>query len=145
MMTNRDSGGGGGGDLSLHKQQLRAEARVFGVRVQRLMDDRGWNQSELSRRSGVGRDMISGYVRGMHRPNPPHAKSIADAFGIPVADLFPKSADPSPEVTAAREAPPLEMRTVAPGRVMLHVNLELPLAVAVQILALVQAAGASAL
>lgn len=144
MMVNHNSSSGGG-ELSLHKQQLRAEARVFGARIQRLMDDRGWNQSELSRRSGVGRDMISGYVRGMHRPNPPHAKSIAEAFGIPVADLFPKSSDPGPEIVAAREAPPLEMRTVAPGRVMLHVNLELPLAVAVQVLGLVQGADASAL
>lgn len=53
----------------------------FAQKLQKEMLARGWNQSELARRSGMGRDNISGYLGGKVLPGSKHLKKIADAFG----------------------------------------------------------------
>lgn len=123
-----------------YKESRDAELKIFARRLWRLMVGQGWNQSELARRSGVGRDMISGYVRGKHLPDPPHAKKLADALGVEIEDLFPVSSGGAdmPAVVAQRELPPVEMRATSDGKVMLHVNLELPMETALQVLSLIQ-------
>ena len=143
MNTLPIDGGSGKHPSTEYREARKAEMAVFASRLWRLMVKKGWNQSALSRQSGIGRDMISGYIRKLHMPDPPHARRLADALGVELDALFPSAGEPLPAV-AAREVPPLEMRSTAPGRVMLHVNLELPMPVALQVLALVQGAGASA-
>ncbi|MFP3835381.1 helix-turn-helix domain-containing protein [Chryseobacterium sp. SIMBA_028] len=50
------------------------------------LSKRGWTQTELSERMGISKSTLSDNLK-----NPTLAKlnSIADAFGIPVRDLFP--------------------------------------------------------
>jgi transcriptional regulator with XRE-family HTH domain len=126
-----------------YKESQEAERKMFSRRLWRLMVGKGWNQSELSRQSGVGRDMISGYIRGKHLPEPPHARRLADAFGITIEALFPAAAEVAAAPAAAAAAtledlPPIEMRSTTPGMVMLHVNQEMSQAKALKVLALLQ-------
>ena len=46
-----------------------AAREAFGLRLWRLMDERGWNQSELARRSGLHRHDVSKYVNGYAMPS----------------------------------------------------------------------------
>lgn len=127
-----------------YRESREAEMKIFSRRLWRLMVAAGWNQSELARRSGVGRDMISGYVRGRHMPDPPHAQKLADALGVPIEDLFPSASEADLPGLAIKEAPPLELRATGDGKAMLHVNLELPMSVALKVLTLIQAEGVEA-
>lgn len=123
-----------------YKESRDAEVKMFSRRLWRLMVGKGWNQSELARQSGVGRDMISGYVRAKHLPDPPHAQKLAAALGAEIEDLFPISsggADAAPAIVQ-RELPPVEMRATTDGKVMLQLNLEVPMEVALQVLTLIQ-------
>lgn len=122
---------------SAYRTARDAEMKMFSRRLWRLMTAKGWNQSELARRSGVGRDMISGYIRAKHLPEPPHAKKLAEAFGVEIEELFP-SAGETASTTLRDALPPVELRATSEGKAMLHVNLEVPFDVAVQVLALIQ-------
>ncbi|HWL72127.1 MAG TPA: helix-turn-helix transcriptional regulator [Geminicoccus sp.] len=59
----------------------------FGRRLRGLLAQRGWSQSELARRARIGRDNISGYVRGQNLPGPTILNRIAEALGVDVSEL----------------------------------------------------------
>ena len=42
----------------------------FGKRLYSLMVERGWQQSDLARAAGIGRDSVSTYMRGHSLPGP---------------------------------------------------------------------------
>jgi transcriptional regulator with XRE-family HTH domain len=63
--------------------------KAFGRKVQTLMLKKGWNQSELARRADMGRDNVSGYIRGKNTPNSKHLQKLADALGVTPDELFP--------------------------------------------------------
>jgi len=50
--------------------------------VANLRKEKGWSQSDLANESGVSREMISKYERGIAIPSVDAAKKIADAFGV---------------------------------------------------------------
>lgn len=84
----------------------------FGRRLYNAMMRKGWNQSELSRRSGVPRDSISIYIRGKSLPGPASLQKLADALGLEPLDLLPNivesaidSDDPSFEFKASPSSP----------------------------------------
>ena len=78
----------------------------FGRRLQAAMLDRGWNQSELARRAGLGRDSVSTYVRGQVLPEPKSLKALAEALGTTPGDLLPNGHMAAME----GETPALEIR-----------------------------------
>ena len=49
----------------------------------------GISQSELARRAGLGRDSISGYIRGRSLPNPVNIDRLAKALGVNAEELCP--------------------------------------------------------
>jgi transcriptional regulator with XRE-family HTH domain len=63
--------------------------KAFGRKVQTLMLKKGWNQSELARRADMGRDNVSGYIRGKNTPNSKHLQRLSDALGVTPDELFP--------------------------------------------------------
>lgn len=108
--------------------------KEFGRRLSNLMDEKGWNQSELARRSTqflpkpakgqkqgetIGRDAISNYVRGAHLPRPSYLLAISKALDVSVPDLMP-SAAPSVRTTT----PEMSMQSAGPGRVRVQINTE---------------------
>lgn len=130
-----------------YKTLRRNDRNGFAGRLYRLMTERGWNQAELARRTqahdpregrpGVGRDMISNYIRARNLPDPLYVKILADTFGVAANSLIPSLADAQ---AATVVSPPIELRTVSADRAHLKLNVELPTSIAVQVLALVQSA-----
>ena len=113
--------------------------KEFGRKVQTAMLDRGWNQSELARRSGIGRDSISGYVRGQNLPNSKHLDKLSKALSIDPSSLlnehayqarFP-SGSPEPKLK-------IEQSPEDPDKVNLQINQQVPADVALQIMALIR-------
>lgn len=93
----------------------------FGRRLMELMLDRGWTQSELARRAGIGRDAVSTYVRGRSFPEPRNLRGLADALGVSAGDLLPDTVMAAMDADAA---PMLEIKQAAghPDRVFIRVN-----------------------
>jgi transcriptional regulator with XRE-family HTH domain len=93
----------------------------FGRKLQQLHIDRGWNQSDLARAAGLGRDAISTYINGRSFPEPKSLRALADALQVPPDDLLPNSV-----ALAMKQdpAPVLEIRQTAghPDKVYLRVN-----------------------
>ena len=100
----------------------------FGRRLQALLDDRGWRQSDLMRRTidadpeerGLKRDAISTYINGRSFPTPASLNLLARAFGITKEELFPNST-----INAMNdENPALEIRQAQghPGKAWVRVN-----------------------
>jgi len=112
------------------KQQQETVRRAFGRQLQRLMLAKGWNQSDLARRAGVGRDAISTYINGRSVPEPLNRQKIADALGVSVeelvADPFLATASGQPGVTV-RQAEEL-------GMVYLTIHRAIPMAIAAEII-----------
>tara|TARA_R110002072_G_scaffold301172_1_gene480405 strand:- start:2461 stop:2799 length:339 start_codon:yes stop_codon:yes gene_type:complete len=52
------------------------------VIIANLRKEKGWSQSDLANESGVSREMISKYERGLAIPSVDAAKKIADAFSV---------------------------------------------------------------
>ena len=63
---------------------------MFGQRVKKLRDERGWTQQELADRAGLTNDTISNYERGKRGALPPlrTVQAIARAFEVPLSDLL---------------------------------------------------------
>jgi transcriptional regulator with XRE-family HTH domain len=64
-------------------------ARVrLGARVRDLRSQKGWSQEELAERAGLHRNYLGGVERGERNIGLDNVVALADAFGVPVADLF---------------------------------------------------------
>jgi transcriptional regulator with XRE-family HTH domain len=98
----------------------------FGRRLQKLLLDRNWNQSDLARAvqdatgETIGRDAISTYITGRSYPTPKSQKLLSEALGIPVPELFPNAIMNAMD----DEHPAFEMRAAAgqPGKAWVRVN-----------------------
>lgn len=112
----------------------------IGRRIQAFLDDKGWRQSELSRRSGIGRDSISLYIRGKNTPTHASLAKIAKALGVDIADIAPELRQATSErlkASGAREAD-VELTSVGDGKARLRIDRVLPMGDAVQILAILE-------
>ena len=61
----------------------------FGRRLHRAIMDRGWRQVDLSRASGVRKDSISAYCRGVQYPTQRNLEDMATALGLEPDHLLP--------------------------------------------------------
>lgn len=60
--------------------------------LRRMLDERGWTQSELAERSGIPQPRISAYITGRMRfPRPDTTEALDDAFGLPRGTFFQKT------------------------------------------------------
>ncbi|PHK92954.1 hypothetical protein CR162_21215 [Pseudoroseomonas rhizosphaerae] len=117
---------------------LRAEV---GRRIQQRMQAKGWNQSDLAREAGIGRDNVSTYVRGKSMPGPKILAAIAKALDCTAEDLAPgihgATAAGRPG-GAALAAVPLEIRQVSDnsGEVWVRMHRRMSLEQAMRIMAI---------
>lgn len=115
----------------------------FARRLQAKMQERGWNQSELSRQCAkhlpkpepgqkqyldISRDMINRYVRGLVLPRPPVLAALAKTLKCEETDLMPAG--------ASRMHSAFEMRGVGQGRVALRINRTISMEAATRIVAI---------
>ena len=110
----------------------------FGRRLYERMIRKGWNQSELARRAGIGRDSISTYVRGVSLPDPLYLQKLADALDCKPEDLLPNAVESAMD----REHPAMEIRQAQGDttKVWLRVNRIVPPEVASEIFAIINKA-----
>jgi transcriptional regulator with XRE-family HTH domain len=106
----------------------------FGRNLWHMLLKRGMTQSDLARASRLGRDSISGYVRGRNLPEPKSAKALADALGVTIEELYPGSA----ERAIDSELPVFHMTQVAghPGKAWVRLNRSMSFTAAVKIAAI---------
>ena len=60
----------------------------FGARVRSLREARGWNRTDLARRSGVTKDTIRSIETGRTRTNIVTAEALAEGLAVPLSSLF---------------------------------------------------------
>ncbi len=111
---------------SLSKQE-------FGRRLLDQLRLKGWNQSQLGRYAGIGRDNISQYIRGRSFPSPANLEKLASALSVPAEELLPNNLE---RTTAQVENPETEYRSIPgdPDNVWLRINRRVPRAIAIKIL-----------
>jgi len=101
-----------------------AVKRDFGLRLQRAVFAKGWNQSDLARavsaemNKTVPRDNVSNWVRGVALPVGPTLLAIAKVLGMPPEELVSPSGRPSTE----SRVPKLDVRFLDGGTAWLKVN-----------------------
>jgi len=60
----------------------------FGSNLTKLLEQKGWSQAELARRTGRSRTAISDIISGKRAIGRDLALDIADALNIPPAEMF---------------------------------------------------------
>jgi transcriptional regulator with XRE-family HTH domain len=110
----------GGKDISATGAPKALTKQEFGRRLQALMRERNWNQSDLARAAGMGRDAVSTYVRGRSLPEPKSLKKLSDAFGMEPQQLLPNTAMAAMD----QEFPALEVKQAVghPDKCWLRIN-----------------------
>lgn len=122
---------------------MNIKAEEFGRRLERLIIERGWSNSDLARRvwgmkvkkdgreEVANRDRVSMYIRGRQVPDPANAKRIAEVLGIPVEELMPDIHLSAVE----RDNPPFSVTTMPNDMksAVLRVNIVVPWEVAMKV------------
>lgn len=117
------------GELSLGSKSLTKQQ--FAKKLYNLIVERGWNQSEFGRRTGLPRDSISTYVRGHSLPTPVNLKKMADVLGMAPEELLPNHIERAIE----QDPPAIEIKSSIhePGLVWLRINQLVKLGTAIRI------------
>lgn len=105
----------------------------FARRLNEAMVDRGWTQSELARNAGLGRYVVSNYIRGRSLPSAASLAALAKALELDPEVLVPDPSElPAPDGGAT---PELQFEVLAhdPSRALLRVNKILDVRKALQI------------
>ena len=98
------------------------DSNGVGARVKALRERAGWTQTQLSERSGVRQNTISG-VEGGSVPSTANLQRLADAFSVPVDALLGRAQMPGAPLPTTIVAPvedsPLELaifRAMSPSK-----------------------------
>ncbi|MGQ3049870.1 MAG: helix-turn-helix domain-containing protein [Niveispirillum sp.] len=101
-------------DLQGPREALRGE---IAQRLQGLMEKKGWNQSELARAAGIGRDSVSVYCLGKSIPGAKHLAAMARALNCDPSDICPAVSEAS-----APTAMQVTQVVGEPGKAWLRLN-----------------------
>lgn len=104
----------------------------FGARLKHYLKLKSWNQSDLARATGLGRDSISTYIAGTVRPTPKNLAKISQALGVQPADLMPDT----PRLDS--DAPILDMTQLPDGMVRLRIVKAVTLDQAIEIFSILK-------
>ena len=67
--------------------------QIVGSNIKRLRKERGWSQTELGNRIGVGLKTIVRYEKALSAPSFHSLESLAKAFGVSISTLFEEHDD----------------------------------------------------
>lgn len=120
------------------EQARTAVKKEFARRLYQMALERGWRQADVARASGLARDRVSNYFRGLAIPDAPQLAKLCKAFGdIEPSKLLPNvdeameaaimqrgSTGTEREIAPRMEDNLLEFRSISglPGRALLRVN-----------------------
>lgn len=74
-------------------RQRQHLASIVGANIAALRAKRGWNQTQLAEKLGMGPDSLSRMERGLVAPRFGRLERIAETLACPVAELFFTSED----------------------------------------------------
>jgi ribosome-binding protein aMBF1 (putative translation factor) len=77
--------------LDENKGALESWLAFVSQRIREHRVAKGWTQEDLANASGLTQSHVCRLERGDHSPNEKTRKKIADALGIPLADLDPSA------------------------------------------------------
>lgn len=102
---------------------------------------KGLSQADLAKKTKMDRSTISLYVRGKMKPTGTNLRVLAEALGVPPADLMPEAT----ESAYRSEIPSIDLKVSAghPNRAWLQINRELPFDIAAQIIHMINEAETS--
>lgn len=122
----------------------------FGRRLQQILDERNWSQSDLVRAVNaahpntkpMGRDAVSTYINGRSFPTPRSLAMLCKALGMTRDELFPNGA----MFASNDEHPALELKMAAghPGQAWVRLNRLLSFETATEIVKLINEADKNA-
>ena len=69
-------------------KRFEVAQKALGKRIRQLRQARGWSQEHLANEAGIHRTYMWGIERGVRNPSLRHLTCIADALGLPIAELF---------------------------------------------------------
>ena len=120
----------------MSRQQWSVEdaKAAFGRNLKAALDAKSWNQSDLAKATGLGRDSISTYIRGLTMPDPKNIKKLAEALGVAPQYL---ASGTSPE----RVLQALEITQSTAGKVLIRINQAVTFEQASRIMAILQEGG----
>jgi len=103
----------------------------FAKSLYEKMINKGWNQSQLARYSGLNRDAISTYVRARSTPSPENLTKLSNALGCKPEELMANYF----EAAAAEQPSKLELKEVhgEEGYMWLKVNMRVTKDVAAKV------------
>lgn len=103
----------------------------FAKSLYQKMTNKGWNQSQLARYSGLNRDAISTYVRARSTPSPENLTKLSNALGCKPEELMANYF----EAAAAEQPSKLELKEVhgEEGYMWLKVNMRVTKDVAAKV------------
>lgn len=76
----------GRGTLTPQEEELK---RIISNNVRLIIEKEGLSQAEFARRAGIPPTTLSGYVKGVTRPNSGNIQKISDTYGIPKYNIDP--------------------------------------------------------
>lgn len=112
---------------------MQGRAKAVAERLRVLILEKGWNQSELARRSGMRPSNVSNYLRGSNVPNPKQLAKLAEALGTTPADILNVGAEVETPKSRALSVSQVEERE---GHLRLQVDQVVPTEVATQVIGL---------
>ncbi len=141
-------------DPTIHPRILTIDVlrRDFAKRLQDILSERGWSQSDLARacwgqtESGAARGLynISAWVNALALPSPKHLQEVCNALGVDQEDLVPagmraaKTDGMHAASTGATE--PLKMVLSGDGMAHIEVNADMTPEAALKIYEIVRKA-----
>lgn len=111
---------------------MQGRAKAVAERLRVLILEKGWNQSELARRSGMRPSNVSNYLRGTNVPNPKQLAKLAEALGTTPGDILSANAE-MPTGSKSLCLTPVEQRN---GHLRLQIDQVVPAEVATQVIGL---------
>jgi transcriptional regulator with XRE-family HTH domain len=73
-----------------HQKIADQAVREFAERVRELRAARNWSQERLAEEADLHRTYVGGIERGLRNVSMYNIAKLAHAFGVPIAELFPK-------------------------------------------------------
>tara|TARA_B100000902_G_scaffold59611_1_gene66617 strand:+ start:9211 stop:9615 length:405 start_codon:yes stop_codon:yes gene_type:complete len=120
-------------DVDLSVRVIRKQE--FAKRLYKIIVAKNLTQSEVARMSGLGRDSISQYVRGLNIPKPTSLAKLAEALKVEPEELYPNYQAASVE----EELPEQSFRAVSgdPEFMWVRINIKLPKSKALEVMRLI--------
>lgn len=147
-MPNRSQDVTGGGDrLASASAKAREKARelvkkAFARRLYKLMVEKNMTQSEVARRAGVKRGLMSTWYNAVSLPSPLNLANLANVLDVSPEELLPEQDRATAEGPGLAEKPPaLSVQSQPDGTIMLRVNRSVKPDTAVEVMKLLAADG----